>query len=214
MRPLVGVIDYGMGNLHSVSKALALQGARVRVTDKIRQLAQSDLVVLPGVGSFGAAIQTLRKKGLDTFVRKWIRENRPYLGICLGFQLLFEKSEENPETPGLGVLKGRVVRFRFSKATKKKLKVPHMGWNTAKRASKASTPYFNGITNNDYFYYVHTFYPVPREKDVIFTKTKHGTSFCSSVKRRNLFASQFHPEKSGTVGLRLLRNIITGLKPS
>ncbi|OVE76925.1 imidazole glycerol phosphate synthase subunit HisH [bacterium F11] len=212
MKPRVGVIDYGMGNLHSVSKALALQGANVTVTDDVEILRQSDMVVLPGVGSFGAAAQTLRKKGLDTFVKDWIGKNRPYLGICLGFQLLFDSSEEDPQIPGLGILKGSVVRFRFPKGLKAKNKVPHMGWNTTKRAIKKKEPYFKNIKDQDYFYFVHTFYPVPEQKSNVFTTTTYGIPFCSSVSRGNLFASQFHPEKSGEIGLKLLKNILASLR--
>jgi imidazole glycerol-phosphate synthase subunit HisH len=203
----VGVIDYGMGNLHSVAKALALQGASVTVTDDRRKLNSSDLLVLPGVGAFGAAMTTLAKKKLDDFVRTWISDEKPYLGICLGFQLLFDSSEESPGQEGLGALPGRVVRFQKKDFSAKNYKVPHMGWNTARRGLNAGKTHFKGINAEDYFYFVHTFFPVPRDKEVICTTTTYGKPFCSSVTRRGLFASQFHPEKSGRVGLTLLKNI-------
>jgi imidazole glycerol phosphate synthase glutamine amidotransferase subunit len=198
----VGVVDYGMGNLHSVTKAFAAQGARVTVSSSPEELKSSELLVLPGVGSFGAAMNTLAEKNLDGFLRDWLLDDRPYLGICLGFQLLFESSEESPGVPGLGVFPGHVVKFNVGKR-----RVPHMGWNSIER-KKSNTPYFKGIKADDPFYFVHSYYPAPADKKDILTMTDYGKPFCSSVARGRIFASQFHPEKSGEVGQRLLHNVL------
>jgi len=201
----VGVVDYGMGNLHSVAKALQSQGARATVSSSALELNGADLLVLPGVGSFGAAMETLKEKQLDGFVRGWIKQDRPFLGICLGLQLLFESSEESPDVPGLGVLPGKVVRFRG------KMRIPHMGWNTVK-VSPAAKTYFKGVKADDRFYFVHSYYPVPKKKADIATSTMYGKVFCSAAQRGNLFATQYHPEKSGELGLRLLQNILNNVK--
>jgi len=207
-----GVLDYGMGNLHSVAKALALQNAQVILSDQKKKLNQTDLLVVPGVGAFGAAMKTLAKKGLDDFIIRWIEEGKPYLGICLGFQLLFERSEESGGGKGLSVFKGPVVRFREKEIKKISGQIPHMGWNTASRVSQSAKPYFRGIGENEYFYFVHSYFPEPEDKTFVGTRTYYGREFCSSIANGNLFASQFHPEKSGLVGLRLLKNIIAKSK--
>jgi imidazole glycerol phosphate synthase glutamine amidotransferase subunit len=204
----VGVVDYGMGNLHSVAKALALSGARVRVTDSKKQLASSDLLVVPGVGSFGAAMVNLAKKKLDDFIRRWTAEKKPFLGICLGLQLLFERSEESPKVPGLGVMKGSVIRFRPSDFKTSAYQVPHMGWNNPVRQGSRGAAYFKNISNRDYVYFVHTYFPAPKDENVVLTRTPYGKNFCSAVVSDNLIATQFHPEKSGTVGLTLLKNVV------
>ncbi len=201
----VGVLDYGMGNLHSVAKALQNQGARVTVSSSASELDRSDLLVMPGVGSFGAAMRTLVQKNMDGFVRTWIQNDRPYLGICLGLQLLFESSEESPDVPGLCVLPGKVVKFRGA------MRIPHMGWNNVK-PSKAAAPYFKGIKAADRFYFVHSYYPVPAKKSNIACMTEYGKGFCSAAQRGNLFATQFHPEKSAGVGQTLLKNIFSHVK--
>lgn len=199
----IGVIDYGMGNLHSVSKALASTGARVTVSGDKAKLEKSDMVVLPGVGSFGAAAKNLSKSGLDKFARNWIDDGKPFLGICLGLQLLFERSEESPKAKGLGVFKGSVVKFR-----EKKLRIPHMGWNTAPSRQKQKF----GVKGSDYFYFVHSYFPKPKDEKIVFSKTAYGKNFCSAVAKGNVVATQYHPEKSGDVGLRLLKNIVKEFK--
>lgn len=204
----VGVVDYGMGNLHSVAKALASQGASVKVSDSRRVLASSDLLVLPGVGSFGAAMVNLAKKRLDGFIQDWTSEDKPYLGICLGLQLLFERSEEDRREKGLSVLKGTVVRFREKDFGKKPFQIPHMGWNNLVLKNKRGADYFKGMKKDDSFYFVHSYYPAPSDDSVVLTRTPYGSNFCSSVMRGNLVATQFHPEKSGEVGLRLLKNTL------
>lgn len=200
-----------MGNLHSVAKAFASQGADISVTDDRKKLASSKLLVLPGVGSFGAAMKNLAKKRLDDFIRGWVQEKKAYVGICLGLQLLFERSEEDKGVEGLGVLRGPVVRFRPKDFRREDYRIPHMGWNQAVRIRKNPSPLFAGIDPKDFFYFVHTYYPVPQEKRVVATTTDYGTTFCSSVWKENIFASQFHPEKSGSVGLKLIRNILKGV---
>lgn len=196
-----------MGNLHSVSKALALQGARVFTSTSKDQLSDCDLLCLPGVGSFGPAMQNLSELGLDDFVRLWIKDARPYFGICLGFQLLFESSEESPKVKGLTALKGKVVSFKKKNFKKTPFIVPHMGWNTTK--TKWESPIYKGISSENSFYFVHTYFPVPTDKNVIFTETEYGAPFCSSIQFGNIFATQFHPEKSGQTGLRLMGNVLT-----
>jgi len=206
VRVSVGIIDYGMGNLHSVSKAFQSQGAGVVISDSPAKLRKNNLLVLPGVGAFGAAMRTLAKKRLDDFVHAWVSDGKPYVGICLGFQLLFERSEEDKETPGLGLFKGTVVRF--DKKTLKKNPIPHMGWNTAPRSNPAAAPFFKGIKPKDYFYFVHSYYPVPLDPKMIASKTVYGSPFCSAIVNSHLLATQFHPEKSGQIGLRLVKNIV------
>jgi imidazole glycerol phosphate synthase glutamine amidotransferase subunit len=203
----VGVVDYGMGNLHSVEKALALNGARVTVSNDPAKLDASDLLVLPGVGSFGAAMNNLKKSGLDKFVINWINQGRPYLGICLGFQLLFEASEESPHVKGLGVFKGRVIAFKPKDLKGADRQIPHMGWNTIAPAQKKSA-FLTGFKKDDAFYFVHTFYPVPADKKIVLTTTPYGKNFCSAIAQGNVVATQFHPEKSGDMGLKLLKNIL------
>jgi imidazole glycerol-phosphate synthase subunit HisH len=205
----IGVIDYGMGNLHSVQKALVVASQRdVVVTDSASRLKSCDVAVLPGVGSFGAAMQNLRKKGLDDALRRWIGEGKPYLGICLGLQLLFDESEEDPGVKGLGVLPGRVIKFRSKDFRKGAFQIPHMGWNTVERTRKGGPFLTEGLSASDRFYFVHSYYPVPKDKDVIFTTTTYGKPFCSSVLAGRTVATQFHLEKSGDVGLQLLHNVL------
>jgi glutamine amidotransferase len=211
MKPVVGVIDYGMGNLHSVGKAFTAQNARVIISNTPRLLKKVDLLVLPGVGSFGAAMKNLAKNGLDDFVVQWIADKKPYLGICLGFQLLFERSEESPGVAGLGVFGGRVVRFRSLK-NGKRLVVPHMGWNTLNVKKKFRNNIFAGVKKGDRFYFVHSFYPVPKKQAIVATTTPYGGGFCSSVGQDRLFASQFHPEKSGRLGSKIISNILKNLR--
>ncbi len=205
-RPLIAVVDYEMGNLHSVAKALEEAGGRVIVTSAPSVIRRAAGVVLPGVGAFGEAAKRLKSKKLVSPVMESLQRNKPFLGICLGLQLLFEKSEESPGAKGLGYFKGDVVRFRMPK--KSKLKVPHMGWNTAARGPAVKPPALRGVGKGSYFYFVHSFYPDPREKSIVSTTTSYGRSFCSSVAKGRLFASQFHPEKSGDEGQKILRNFV------
>lgn len=205
--PSVGVLDYGMGNLRSVAKSLEAAGARVRVSDKRSDLAKSDLLVLPGQGAFGTAVEVLRRAKLADFVRGWLEEDKPYLGICLGYQLLFEGSEEAPGKKGFGFLRGRVRKFRKADAGGK---IPHMGWNLAepRRDREASRRL---LDRPDYFYFVHSYYPDPQDEQAIWLETRYGKTFCSAVAVGRRVATQFHPEKSGAAGQRFLKAVLKGL---
>lgn len=198
--PSIGVVDYGSGNLRSVGKALEAAGAAVRLVSNRNQLDQLDAIVVPGVGSFGDCARNLRRSGMWDPLRTWIQSGRPYLGICLGYQLLFESSEETPEEKGLGVLPGRVVRFAASG-----LKVPHMGWNTLE---DTRGKLFAGTPAAPSFYFVHSYHPVPDDKSCISSLCDYGGPFAASVSQGTLHAVQFHPEKSQAAGLSLLRNFL------
>ena len=200
---MIVVIDYGMGNLRSVSKALELLGAPVKVSDKPADVEQAHKLILPGVGSFPAAMQELSSRNLIEPVKKAIAAGKPYLGICLGLQLLFESSEEGAGS-GLNVLPGRVRRFSTEKSG---LKVPHMGWNQIHRR-REDCPLLNGIPDESFFYFVHSYYPVPAVSSYTVLETDYGGPFASMVWNKQVFATQFHPEKSQTVGLQLLKNFV------
>jgi imidazole glycerol-phosphate synthase subunit HisH len=200
----VGVLDYGMGNLRSVAKALEAAGGRTVVSDDHKVLERSDLLVVPGQGAFGAAAAVLKRRGLTAFVKDWLAADRPFFGICLGLQLLFEGSEEAPGVKGFGVLPGRVRRFRPRSG---RLKVPHMGWNGTSRGPSRGA--FAGVLPKDgSFYFVHSYYADPEERSSVWAETDYGGSFCSAVARGRAAATQFHPEKSGAAGLSLLRGVV------
>jgi glutamine amidotransferase len=197
---VIKIVDYGMGNLRSVQKAFEKLGAEAVICAKPTDLDSADKLVLPGVGAFRDAIRELRRTELDKPVRDHIVSGRPFLGICLGLQLLFDVSYEDGEWEGLGVLAGKVVRFQ----AQPDLKIPHMGWNTLEFARPSRL--FDGIPPGSSFYFVHSYYVVPSDETVIAARTEHGTVFVSAVTRANLFATQFHPEKSQAMGLKLLAN--------
>jgi glutamine amidotransferase len=197
LRPLA-IVDYGMGNLRSVQKAFERLGHAAEVTGDPARIADAPGVVLPGVGAFGACMTNLRDRGLVDPVRRAIDGGRPFLGICLGMQLLFETSEEFGPVAGLGVFAGRIVRF----APDPERKIPHMGWNTL--SIRQRVPALADVPDGAYAYFVHSYYPVPADPTLIATTTPYGPEFASSVARDNVFACQFHPEKSQQVGLRLL----------
>jgi len=190
-----------MGNLASVWKGLERAGGRVELTSDPRDIDGADGIVLPGVGAFGQCVHNLRDRGLTEPLREAARSGKPFLGICLGLQVLFESSEEAPGVAGLGVIAGTVRRFGPG------LHVPHMGWNQVKVVG--DTPMLRGIADGDFFYFVHSFYPVPDDPAARATTTDYGLEFASSVRSGNLFASQFHPEKSQTKGLTILRNFVS-----
>jgi imidazole glycerol phosphate synthase glutamine amidotransferase subunit len=196
---MIAIVDYGMGNLKSVTNAFKRLGADVVITRDKREIESSSAIVLPGVGAFGKCIENLKKLDLFHFIKTLIMNNRRYLGICLGMQILFESSEEAPGVEGMGIIKGTVPKFKGN------IKVPHMGWNSIEVMK--NTEIFDGIKNGENFYFVHSYYCQP-EEDVIATKTDYGIEFASSVLKGNIFACQFHPEKSQKVGLRLLQNFI------
>jgi glutamine amidotransferase len=196
----IAILDYGMGNLRSVQKAFEKVGYAAEVTSDAEVARRADKIVLPGVGAFEDAIAELHRCGLAEPVVEAIRSGKPFLGICLGLQLLFEKSYENGEHQGLGVLSGDVVRFELPP----EYAVPHMGWNQL--GLRRRPPILDGIEDGSYFYFVHSYYVVPRDVDVIAVETDYGRPFCSMIWRDNVFATQFHPEKSQAQGLRLLKN--------
>jgi len=199
----LGVIDYGSGNLRSVCKALEAAGSTPTLVTEPSGLDGLDAIVVPGVGAFAHCAENLRATGLWSPVREWALSGRPYLGICLGYQLLFESSEESPGVEGLGVLKGRVVRFPDAA-----LKVPHMGWNTL---SKTSGPLYKGLSGDVSMYFVHSYYPAPADSSVVSAWSDYGLSFAAGVSSGALHAVQFHPEKSQSAGLALLRNFLSTL---
>jgi len=197
---MIAIIDYGMGNLRSVQKGLERTGSEAVVTRDVGQIESARGVVLPGVGAFSACMENLGKFGLTEPIRAFIRKKKPFLGICLGFQLLFSESEEFGPRKGLDLFPGKVVGFQAGK----ELKVPHMGWNRLEK--KIQSPFLEGISTGDYVYFVHSFYVVPDDSSIIATTTDYGESFVSSIATESLFACQFHPEKSQELGLRILAN--------
>jgi imidazole glycerol-phosphate synthase subunit HisH len=197
---MITIIDYGMGNLRSVQKAFEKVGFQAVVTSDPVQVTTADKVVLPGVGAFEDAIAELRRRDLVKPVLEAIDSGKPFLGICLGLQLLFDVGYENGRHEGLGVLRGEVVRFDLPK----EFAVPQMGWNQLEIRRPA--PILAGIAEGTYVYFVHSYYVVPKDSDVIATETDYGGPFCSMIWRDNVFATQFHPEKSQSNGLRILRN--------
>ncbi len=202
---ITGIIDYGMGNLHSVQKAFEKVGATVKILTSPEQLNTVDKLVLPGVGAFKDAIFTLRDKGFTEPIKEFIACGKWFLGICLGLQMLFDVSYEDGEYEGLGLIAGQVQRFDFSnRDDQQELKIPHMGWNSLQINKPA--PLYKGIKNGSYVYFVHSYYVVPRDKQVIATTTQHGIEFVSSIWRENIMATQFHPEKSQTTGLNMIKN--------
>ena len=202
MSPRIAIVDYDVGNLRSAQKAFERVGHSAVVTRDPARIATAPGVVLPGVGAFGACMDNLRAFGLVEPVLAAVRSGRPFLGICIGMQLLFEESDEFGPVRGLGVLPGRVVRF----PPHAERKVPQMGWNTLRVRQR--TPMLEGIVDGAYVYFVHSYYPVPTEPAVVATTTPYGAEFASSVGRDNVFGTQFHPEKSQHVGLRLLANFV------
>ena len=196
----IAIIDYQMGNLRSVQKGFERVGHQACVTSDPGELARCDKVVLPGVGAFEDAMAELRRRGLVEPIQDAIDGQKPFLGICLGLQLLFDVSYEDGEHEGLGVIPGEVVRFTVPPGTK----VPHMGWNQL--SIRRQAPVLEGIEDGTFFYFVHSYYVVPRDDQVVASETAYLEPFCSMVWRDNLFATQFHPEKSQRDGLRLLKN--------
>jgi len=218
---MIAIVDYGMGNIRSVEKGFIKVGADVRVTSDPKVIADSNGIVLPGVGAFKDCMKNLDDLKLLDSVVIGIKKGKPYLGICLGLQILFTESEEFGICKGLDIFKGKVVKFRFQSTehgtqnieqnqlnTAKKglvygLKIPHMGWNTVRIARKP--PVFDSIEDDSYFYFVHSYYVVPQDKEIIAGRTEYGTEFTSMVWKDNVFATQFHPEKSQELGLKILK---------
>ena len=195
---MIAIVDYGRGNLRSVQKAFEYLGYQAVVTDDPDTIMAADKVVLPGVGAFGDCMDNLKSRGLDKIVVECVKQGKYFLGICLGLQLLFTYSEEFGPVKGLDLVKGKVVRFP------KGLKVPHMGWNQIEVVKE--NPLLNGVSSGDYFYFVHSYYVVPEDEKVVATVTEYGVRFVSMIHVDNIFATQFHPEKSQRVGLKVLEN--------
>jgi glutamine amidotransferase len=198
---MIGVVDYGMGNLRSVAKALEHVGADVEMSADPTRLASADAMVLPGVGAFGRCMQNLLAANLAPVVSDFVRSGRPFLGICVGMQILFEESEEFGPVTGLGLLPGRVRRLRPRDAG---MTIPHMGWNNVRILNRA--PHLRGVADGAYAYFVHSYYVECDMQKLAATSTGYGDEFASSVWRDNVFATQFHPEKSQAVGLKILEN--------
>jgi glutamine amidotransferase len=197
---MLAIIDYQMGNLRSVQKGFERMGHAAAITSDPRVLGQADKLVLPGVGAFADAISELRRRELVEPIRDAIAEGKPFLGICLGLQLLFDVSYEDGEHEGLGVLAGEVRRFE----TPPELKVPHMGWNQVQLRRRP--PIFDGVADNSHFYFVHSYYVAPKDERVVAGAASYPTPFCAVAWRDNLLATQFHPEKSQAAGLHVLKN--------
>ena len=196
---MIAIIDYGAGNIRSVEKALAHIGCTVQVTRDPAVLMQADAAVLPGVGSFGDAMHELRARGLEEPIRAFLAMGKPFLGICLGLQILFESSEESPGVKGLGLLRGKMVRIPAGEG----LKIPHMGWNSLELQKPGDL--FQNISANPYVYFVHSYY-LQAEEDIVTATTQYGVTIHAAVQKDNLLACQFHPEKSGALGIAMLRN--------
>ncbi len=200
---MIAVVDYGMGNLRSVSKAIEHVGADVKITRNPQDLKDAKGIVLPGVGAFKDAVRNLKEFGLWEIIIREVEKGKPFLGICLGLQLLFEKSYEFGETEGFGFIEGEVVRFELPK----EFKIPHMGWNQVYK--KKDSELLKNIKEGEFFYFVHSYYVRPENKNVVLTETDYGIYFTSSIEKENIFATQFHPEKSQKAGQKLLKNFVS-----
>lgn len=197
---MIAIIDYDAGNIKSVEKALAYIGEQSVVTRDRKEILRADKVILPGVGNFGDAMENLKKLGLDGAIRETAEKQTPFLGICLGLQLLFESSEESPGAEGLGILKGRILRI----PDKEGLKIPHIGWNSI--ALQNDGRLFQGIPQETYVYFVHSYYLKADDEQIVKATAEYSTHIDASVEQGNVFACQFHPEKSSTLGLQMLKN--------
>lgn len=199
---MIAIIDYDAGNLKSVEKALQFLGEEVEITSNPEEILSADKIILPGVGAFGDAMEKLNTSGLSDVIREAVRRKIPLLGICLGLQLLFEASEESPGVDGLSVLKGKIVRI----PDKEGFKVPHIGWNSLKICPQSKL--FDGIPKDSYVYFVHSYY-LAAEEPIVAATTDYVVDIHAAVEKDTIFACQFHPEKSGEIGLKLLKNFAT-----
>ncbi len=206
---MIAVIDYGVGNLYSVEKALKFVGGEVKVTSSAADLKNADKLVLPGVGAFGDCMKNLASTGLIPTIFEQVLIHKPLLGICVGLQILFESSEESPNVKGLGIFKGEIKKIRAGN-----LKIPHMGWNSIEIGRKnnlikfGASKIFAGLEGKNYFYFVHSYHAAPSNADIVTATTDYGEKVTAAVELGNIFATQFHPEKSGDVGLKVLKNFV------
>lgn len=199
---MIAIIDYGAGNLHSVKNALDYIGAECEITSSAEKILKADAVILPGVGAFGDCMRSLEKAGLIEVVKTAAKSGKPFLGICLGLQLMFEESEETPGVKGLGIFKGKVVKIPDCG-----LKIPHMGWNSIKLEKESRL-----FEDNSFVYFVHSYYIQPEDKSIVSASAEYGTKLDVAVESGNVFAAQFHPEKSGEEGMKILRKFVGLIK--
>lgn len=197
---MIAIIDYGAGNIQSVYKALKYIGCECIVTRDKDKILEADGAILPGVGSFGDSMNTMESYGIKDVVKEFVNTGKPFLGICLGLQLLFPESEESPNVKGLDIFKGSVTKIPNGHG----LKIPHMGWNSINILKDEGI--FRGIENNSYVYFVHSYYLKAESRDIVAAQTEYGVTIDAAVSYKNIYATQFHPEKSGEVGLKILRN--------
>jgi len=195
---MVGIIDYGMGNLYSVRNAFLALGNKARIINRPQDLRKMNQVVLPGVGAFGDAMKILNRTGMTTAIMDYVNRGGLFMGICLGLQLLFESSQESPRVKGLGIIKGKVSKFKGN------IKIPHIGWNQL--IVKKNIPLLNGIKNKSFVYFCHSYFVVPKDNKAYVCKTNYSRDFTSVVAKGNVFGIQFHPEKSQDIGLKILEN--------
>lgn len=199
---MIAIIDYDAGNIKSVEKALLHLGQEVKITDNAGEILAADKVILPGVGAFGDAMGNLNRRGLVSVIREVAEKGTPFLGICLGLQLLFERSDEAPGVAGLGILPGEILRI----PSREGLKIPHMGWNSLHLEHDGRL--FRNVPEQAYVYFVHSYYLKAREEEIVKASTEYGVHIHASVEKGNVFACQFHPEKSSEVGLQILKNFV------
>ncbi len=199
---MIAIIDYDAGNIKSVEKAIAMLGQEVVITRDKDVILNADHVILPGVGAFGDAMEKLHQYGLVSVIKEVVEKGTPFLGICLGLQLLFDRSDESPGVEGLGILKGEIIRI----PDKEGLKIPHIGWNSLKYPNKGTL--FAGLEEEAYVYFVHSYYLKAQDENIVTATTEYSTLIHASVECGNVFACQFHPEKSSDVGLQILKNFI------
>lgn len=204
---MIAIIDYGAGNIQSVYKALKFIGADCKVTSDKDEILNADGAILPGVGSFGDAMDTMTKRGIKDTIIEYTKSGKPFLGICLGLQLLFPESEETPGVKGLDIFKGTITKIPNQTRT---LKIPHMGWNNI--SIKQKNGIFKDIEGEPYVYFVHSFYLKAQDKDIVAATTQYGVEIDAAVQKGNIIATQFHPEKSGEVGLKMLKNFVEMVK--
>lgn len=204
---MIAIIDYGAGNIQSVYKALKFIGADCKVTSDKDEILNADGAILPGVGSFGDAMDTMTKRGVKDTIIEYTKSGKPFLGICLGLQLLFPESEETPGVKGLDIFKGTITKIPNQNRT---LKIPHMGWNNI--SIKQKNGIFKDIEGEPYVYFVHSFYLKAQDKDIVAATTQYGVEIDAAVQKGNIIATQFHPEKSGEVGLKMLKNFVEMVK--